>query len=50
MAFRDCFREFHNIQVSNDILLRQVIPDQDAKDFYELVVMIIHGLLYIIIK
>lgn len=36
MAFKDYFKEFHNITVSNEILLRQVIPDQDAKDFYDI--------------
>ncbi len=36
MAFKDFFKEFQNIKVSNEILLRQVIPDQDALDFYNI--------------
>ena len=36
MAFKDYFGEFQDLQVSNEILLRQVIPEQDAKDFYDI--------------
>ncbi len=36
MAFKDNFRQFQNIAISKDILLRQVIPEKDAKDFYDI--------------
>ena len=36
MAFCDLFKEFHPIQVDEDIYLRQHEPEQDAKSFWEI--------------
>lgn len=36
MTFSDSFKEFHNIRVNDNILLRQHVPENDAKDFYDI--------------
>ncbi|MEO3947899.1 GNAT family N-acetyltransferase [Gorillibacterium sp. CAU 1737] len=36
MAFKDHFKQFQSISVSEDIFLRQVNPDQDVQAFYDI--------------